>query len=93
MTQPVAAIRAGLERDGLAVTSVAREAVCEVLSEIGEVINRTQVRQIGAQRLTCAGTRLYRCTRTSPRRLSWPGGANTAAGMRQRAGDGHAVLP
>ena len=54
MTETLAVIRAGLQRDGLAVCSVGREAVPEVLSGIGEIVEQTQVRQMkGATTYLC----------------------------------------
>ncbi len=54
MTETLAVIRAGLQRDGLAVFSVGREAVPEVLSGIGEIVEQTQVRQMkGATTYLC----------------------------------------
>ena len=46
MTELATAIQAGLRRDGLAVCSIEREAVCEALSVIGDIVEQTQVRQI-----------------------------------------------
>lgn len=46
MTALVAGIRAGLQRNGLAVCSVGKEAVPGVLSRVGEVVEQTQVRQV-----------------------------------------------
>ena len=52
--EPVAAIRSGLRRDGLAVHSVRKEAVCEALRGIGEIVEQTRVRQInGATTYLC----------------------------------------
>ena len=42
----VAAIRSGLQRDGLVVQSVGKQAVCEALCRIGEIVEQTRVRQI-----------------------------------------------
>ena len=54
VTEPIAVIRAGLKRDGLAACSVKRELVYEVLSEIGEIVEQTRVRQIdGATTYLC----------------------------------------
>ena len=53
-TEVVTAIRSGLQRDGLAVQSVEKEAVCEALSGVGEIVEETQVRQIkGAATYLC----------------------------------------
>ena len=50
----VAAIRSGLQRDGLVVQSVGKEAVCEALRGVGEIVEQTQVRQInGATTYLC----------------------------------------
>ena len=52
--EPVAAIGSGLRRDGLAVHSVGKEAVCEALRGIGEIVEQTRVRQIkGATTYLC----------------------------------------
>ena len=54
MTDPVAAIRTGLDRDGLAACSLKREAVREVLSGIARIVEQTQVRQLdGATTYLC----------------------------------------
>jgi hypothetical protein len=54
MTKLATAIRAGLQRDGLAVCSVASEAVGDALSGIGDIVEQTQVRQIeGATTYLC----------------------------------------
>lgn len=54
VTDPIAAIRAGLKRDGLAACPVKREAVWGVLSGIGQIVEQTRVRQI-------EGARTYLC--------------------------------
>ena len=54
MTDPIADIRAGLNRHGLAACSVKREAVCDVLSAIAQIVERTRVRQLdGATTYLC----------------------------------------
>ena len=54
MTDPIAAIQAGLNRDGLAKCSVKRELVCEVLSGIAQIVEQTRVRQLdGATTYLC----------------------------------------
>lgn len=53
-TEVAAAIQSGLRRDGLAVHSVGKEAVCEALCGLGEIVEQTQVRQIkGATTYLC----------------------------------------
>ena len=53
-TGVAAAIRSGLRRDGLAVQTVGKEAACEALREVGEIVERTEVRQIeGATTYLC----------------------------------------
>ena len=54
VTDPTAAIQAGLIHDGLAVCSVERERVCEVLSGIAQIVEQTRVRQFdGATTYLC----------------------------------------
>ena len=54
VTDPTAAIQAGLNRDGFAACSVKRELVCEVLSGIGQIVERTPVRLLdGATTYLC----------------------------------------
>ena len=54
MTRFGAVIRCGLQRNGLAVHAVGKEAVPEVLSEVGEIVEQTQVRQVkGATTYLC----------------------------------------
>ena len=54
VTDPIAAIQAGLNRDGLAACSVRREKVCEVLSGIARIVEQTPVRQVdGASTYLC----------------------------------------
>ena len=94
MTEPVAAIRAGLEHHGLAVTSVAREAVCEVLSGIGEIIDRTQVRQIeGAATYLCGheAVPLHTDHPEAPV-VAWWCESQAARDGASVLADGHAVL-
>ena len=50
----VAAIRSGLQRDGLVVRPLGKQAVCEALCGIGEIVEQTRVRQIqGATTYLC----------------------------------------
>lgn len=54
MTNPIAAIQAGLNRDGFAACSVRREMVRDVVSGIASIVERTQVRQLdGAKTYLC----------------------------------------
>lgn len=54
MTELVANIQSGMERDGLAVCSVAKEEVRETLWGLGKVVEQTPVRQIeGATTYLC----------------------------------------
>ena len=54
VTDPIAAIQAGLNRDGLAACSVKKESVREVLSGIAQIAEQTRVQQFdGATTYLC----------------------------------------
>ncbi len=94
MTELVAAIRAGLQRDGLAVASVGREAACEVLSGIGEIVEQTQVRQIKGATTYLCGHETVPLHTDHPEALvvAWWCESQAARDGASVLADGHAVI-
>ena len=94
MTELVTAIRAGLQGDGLAVASVGKEAVCEVLSGIGEIVGQTQVRQIKGATTYLRGHEAVPLHTDHPEALivAWWCESQAARDGASVLADGHAVL-
>ena len=94
MTELAATIRAGLQRDGLAVGSVGREAVCEVLSGLGEIVEQTQVRQIKGATTYLCGHEAVPLHTDHPEALvvAWWCESQAARDGASVLADGHAVI-
>lgn len=94
MTDPIAAVRVELKRDGLAACSVTREAVYDVLSGIAQIVEQTEVRQHdGASTYLCGNDEVPLHTdHPEARWVAWWCEAQARRDGASVLADGYAVL-